>query len=181
MKARKMSHLVGLGLWMLLAGVYAMPSAFAHTETHPPRVTVKYDHPQKFTESVKSRAFTGSADNDDYLPRLKRYIQTRAAKILAPGERLDIVITDIDRAGNYEPWLGPSYSRVRIIRDVYPPRIDLHFRLLGADGQVIREGTRKLRDPGFLHTGAPGPGDSDSLRFEKRLIDRWLRRGTASL
>lgn len=181
MNARKMIQRTGLALMLGVMGLYAAPSALAHTETPAPRVIVKYEHPQKFTESVKSRAFTGTADTDDYLQRLKAYMQKRAEKILAPGERLDIVVTDIDRAGNFEPWLGPDYSRVRIIRDVYPPRIDLRFKLIGADGKVIREGVRKLRNPGFMTTDIPGPGSTDPLRFEKRLIDRWLRQGTASL
>jgi hypothetical protein len=56
--------------------------------------------------------------------------------------------------------------------DIYPPRIDLTFRLAGGDGKLIREGERKLRDPAFL-LGANDYPD-DPLRYEKALIDRWL-------
>ena len=91
------------------------------------------------------------------------------------------MITDVDLAGDFEPWRGPDFTRVRVIRDIYPPRIDLDFRLIGADGRVLREGKRKLRDPGFLTTGAIGPGSTDPLRYEKRMIDRWFAKGSERL
>ena len=47
--------------------------------------------------------------------------------------------------------------------------------LHGADGAVLAQGERRLADPGFLQ-GAARLDDSDPLRFEKRLIDDWLRR-----
>ena len=63
----------------------------------------------------------------------------------------------------------------RIVRDIYPPRMTVQFRHLGADGRVIAEGERKLTDPAFL-IGATPIDSSDPLRFEKRMIDSWLRR-----
>lgn len=139
------------------------------------RVSVTYQNPQQFTEARKSRPFAGRHD-DDYLKPLKAYFEKRGEKILAPGQRLDIVITDVDLAGDFEPWRGPEYAHVRIIRDIYPPRIDLKFKLIGADGQVLREGTRSLRDLAFLTHSGP-PGDTDPLRFEKHMIARWLAKG----
>ncbi|MDE2316203.1 MAG: DUF3016 domain-containing protein, partial [Xanthomonadaceae bacterium] len=93
-----------------------------------------------------------------------------------PGERLAIVVTDIDRAGNFEPWRPYPMSEVRIIKDIYPPRIDLRFQLFDASGKVIREGTRKLRDLGFM-SDSIATSSSDNLRYEKALLDRWLRKG----
>ena len=81
-------------------------------------------------------------------------------------------ITDVDLAGDFEPQ-QPYVNEVRIVKDIYPPRIDLRFRLVDGAGRVLKEGTRTLRDPSFLLRGA---GDSgDALRFEKSMIDRWLQ------
>lgn len=63
-----------------------------------------------------------------------------------------------------------------MVRDIYPPRIDLHFRLVGPDGQVLKEGDRKLQDPAYLMTSTAVPFSTDPLRFEKALLDAWLRR-----
>jgi hypothetical protein len=63
---------------------------------------------------------------------------------------------------------------VRIVRDVCPPRIDLRFRLTGADGVMVKDGERKLRDMAFLMSTVSYR--DDPLRYEKALIDTWLER-----
>ncbi|MDE2087005.1 MAG: DUF3016 domain-containing protein [Xanthomonadaceae bacterium] len=145
-------------------------------KTTPGNVSVRYDHPEHFTETRKVRALAPMRADEDYLKVLKSYIEQRASKMLPPGERLAIVVTDIDRAGNFEPWRPYPMSEVRIIKDIYPPRIDLRFQLFDASGKVIREGTRKLRDPGFM-SDSIATSSSDNLRYEKALLDRWLRKG----
>ncbi|MBA2079701.1 DUF3016 domain-containing protein [Rhodanobacter sp. PCA2] len=170
---------------MTLLGMPAMaaaatpPAATADTATAA-NVTVTYDQPEKFTETRKLRSLAPTRLDDGYLKTLKTYIETRAGKMLPPGDRLDIVVTDIDRAGSFEPWRRGTMQEVRIIKDIYPPRIDLHFRLLDASGKVIREGERKLRDPGFMSSGG-ATSSNDSLRYEKALLDRWLRKGPDQL
>ena len=49
----------------------------------------------------------------------------------------------------------------------------------GADGRVLAQGERKLTDLAFLIGSAP-LDSSDPLRFEKRMIDAWLRRELAT-
>lgn len=169
-----MTRRITLSAW-LAAAMLAAPAAMAATAPSP-SVSVTYDHPEQFAETREERALAPTRASNDYLTTLKHYIETRAGKALAPGERLDIVVTDVDRAGSFEPWHGGQMREVRVIKDIYPPRIDLHFKLLDAHGAVIREGSRKLRDPGFLTSGTAA-ADSDGLRYEKRLIDRWLRNG----
>ena len=63
---------------------------------------------------------------------------------------------------------------VRVMREIYPPRMTLNVRITGADGQVLSEGERKLSDMSYLQNSRPS--DTDNLRFEKRMIDDWLRR-----
>lgn len=142
--------------------------------------TVRYDHPENFTETKEVRAFAPMRADSGYLETLKRHIEKQAATELGQGQTLDIVVTDIDRAGSYAPSIG-SLQPVRVVENVYPPRITLHFRLLDSQGQVIREGDRKLTDLGFLYDSPGGFSNTDPLRYEKRLVDRWLARGPAKL
>ena len=75
----------------------------------------------------------------------------------------------------FVPGTAPGdEADIRIVKDIYPPRMTLRFVVKGADGQVLAEGERKLVDHGFL-TGT-NVNSNDSLRYEKRLIDDWLRR-----
>ena len=165
---------------LAIAAALALGLAGPSFATAPARVTVTYDHPERFTETRETKAFAPMRADDSYLDTLKKYIEQRAGKVLADGQQLQIVITDVDRAGSYEPWRGPRLSDVRIVKDIYPPRINLHFRLLDASGAVLHEGDRTLRDPAFLSSGGNATS-TDSLRYEKRMIDRWLQRGPDKL
>jgi hypothetical protein len=165
-------------LRLLCVACVTLVCVVAHAATPPDNVNVRYKDPQHFTEA-KRDVGVHLIDPAAYLKPLQAYIAQRASRILTPGQRLDIEVTDVDRAGEYEPWRGPRFNDVRIIKDIYPPRIDLDFTLYGADGKVLREGSRKLRDPTFLNHNMAS--DQDPLRYEKSLIDLWLRKGTGKL
>lgn len=139
-----------------------------------PAVEVTYVEPEKFTD-VQDHFGGSQKPNEHYLRQLKEHLERRASKRLAEGQRLTVTITDIDMAGDFEPWRSPQFQDVRIIKDIYPPRIDLSFRLTDANGQVIAEGERELRDLNFnmRTTGLPS---NDTLRHEKALLDDWLAR-----
>ena len=158
----------------------AAQAAMSATPASEARVSVTYVDPEKFSEA---REF-GQEDryNDtDYLKSLKTHLIKRATKMLPPGDRLEVSITDIKLAGGFEPWHGPNFRYVRFMKDVYPPRIDLTFKLIGSDGKVLREGSRKLRNLGYLQSGLARPGDTDPLRYDKGLLDSWLRKGPEKL
>ncbi len=137
------------------------------------RVHVSWTDPAAFTE-VRDSHGRGMLRATDWLGRLQKHVVTRADTLLPPGQSLDVTFTDIKLAGAFEPWRGPNFDDVRIVKDIYPPRITLRFTRRGADGQVIDEGERTLRDAAFLSRGTPNT--SDTLRYEKRLLDDWLRR-----
>lgn len=164
-----------------LAAAFAVP-AFAARVTDPelPRsldadgpVTVSWTDPQAFSEIRYSRN-RFEAERGDWVRGIARHLAKRAAGALGPGERLDVVITDIELAGDFEPGAGRS-DGVRIVRDIYPPRIDLSYTLYDASGDVADSGERSLRDIGFLHRQAGTVGSGDPLRHEKRLVDAWVR------
>ncbi len=165
-----------LGLMPILAG--AVPATPADSTDQ--RVHVTYAEPQNFSEN-RSYGYQDHYNGVHYLEPLRAYLIKRAAPLLAAGQRLDVTITDIQLAGGYEPWQGPSWSHVRIMSNRYPPRIDLSFRWIGSDGKVLREGSRKLFNLAYLDSGTAMIGSSDPLRYDKALIDRWLRRGLQHL
>ncbi len=60
------------------------------------------------------------------------------------------------------------------MRAIYPRPTAVDFKLFGPEGQVLAQGSRKLSDLGYLQR-TMRPTNSDSLRYEKQLIDDWLR------
>jgi len=133
-------------------------------------VQVQYVHAEEFAD-VGNRRFSDERIRAAYLEQLRGHLVKRAAALLTAGEVLNVSITEVDMAGEFEAWRPPS-GEARIVKDIYPPRIDLSFRLAADDGKLIKEGARQLRDPAFL-AGANRYPD-DPLRYEKALIDRWL-------
>ncbi|MGE8216504.1 hypothetical protein D3C87_805400 [compost metagenome] len=137
-------------------------------------VQVQWTDPAQFTE-IRSSTNRFEAERGDWVQQLAKYVRTAAGKQLQPGQQLEVTITDIKRAGDYEPWHGPRSNDIRVLRDVYPPRITLTYTLKDAQGQVLGEGERKLTDNGYLHNIGM-QSDTDPLRYEKRLLDDWVRR-----
>lgn len=97
---------------------------------------------------------------------------------MAAGLTLDVRMTNIDLAGEFEPWRGPQFDRVRIMREIYPPRVALEFRLTDAGGAVVKEGQRVLLDQVYLSSAALNNGDA--LYYDKLLLGDWLRREFAT-
>lgn len=116
---------------------------------------------ERFTDGEKSDIET-----------LESHVQQRAARLLGSGERLAVEITHLDRAGRLEPW-RQGLDNVRVVRDVYPARIELDFRFTGTDGALLKEGRRSLSG---LPVAAAAPYGNDPLRYERALLDDWLER-----
>ena len=133
------------------------------------RVAVSWADPASFSEH--SCDFIPGGNDTSWVGELAKYTRQRAERVLPAGAHLDVRFIDIDRAGECFP--SPGMRDIRIVKDIYPPRIVLHYRLSG-DGATASEGEAKLFDPAFMMGSTPL--DADPRRFEKRLIDDWLRK-----
>ncbi len=137
---------------------------------HAASATVEFLKPDDFTDAGRRH---GYVDRDSTLEAIRRHLVAQAAKKLPADETLAISVTDVDLAGSFEPWQRYS-NEIRVVKDIYPPKIDLRFKLTRADGSVVKEGERSLRDPGFLSGTTSYP--NDNLKYEKTMLDEWLER-----
>lgn len=137
-------------------------------------VAVRWSDPAAFTE-LRYSGNTFEARRGNWVVEIAEHVRRSAERRLPAGERLDVEILDIRRAGNFEPWRGIQYDHVRFMTDLYPPRMTMRVRRLGRDGAVIDDREVALRDAAYLM--GPGSGfDHDPLRFEKHMIERWAQR-----
>jgi hypothetical protein len=166
-----------LALWLgSIAPLFAAAATPAESS-----VSVTFVNPGQFTES-RMYGRQDRFNRIDYLAQLKAYLVKQGQAVLKPGQSLHVDITDIQLAGAYEPWRGPRWDYVRIMRDIYPPRIDLDFKLVDQDGNVLREGKRALRDMDYLHSSVGVQAASGApLYYDKALLRRWLVRGPDKL
>ena len=160
-----------LGALAGLAAISAVMAAEAPAKTDT-RVEVTFTSPEKFTD-VRDAYAASEMGRQGILDQIRDYLVSQGDKYVSPGQKLTVTFTDIDLAGDFEPWRGSQGMDVRIVKDIYPPKMDLEFKLTGADGAVIKEGKRQLRDLAFM--SKLSLNQNDMLRFEKALLEDWMR------
>lgn len=160
---------------IVAAGVLLAPAAvpFAADQPSAGVVQVTYIRPETFRDVGDNGRVTTDKRRDTLLGELARHVERNAAPRIPAGSTLSIAVTDVDMAGDFEWWHGPRSDHIRIVKDVYPPRIKLDFRLADAAGGAIAEGRRELTDLSFMTNVEYR---NDLLRYEKKLIDDWLER-----
>lgn len=151
----------------------ALGLAVSAAGAQDPRVSVVWANPERYTD-LKVTCVSRDADARALMDELTRFLQEAGARRVPEGQRLAITVANIDMAGEIETWRTPGRCDLRLMRDIYPPRIDLQFKLTAADGAEVRAGTRQLRDISYLTHAAPVT--ADQLRYEKALLLDWLQR-----
>lgn len=136
MKTNKLLLLGLRGLLPLLAGRAAPPAAGGN-------VDVVFFEPRKFTD-VRDRAI-GNCEDTSCLDQLRDPLVAQARPIVPVGGILAVTFTDVDMAGDFEPWQGFRWDEIRVVKEIYPPRLQLAFWLTDASGEIVKEGGRDLR------------------------------------
>ncbi|HSS27957.1 MAG TPA: DUF3016 domain-containing protein [Usitatibacter sp.] len=144
-------------------------ASLAGAPAYAAQAKVEFVKPESFTDAGRNYAGREAEDN---LHRLASHITAKAGKGLPADQTLEVRVTDVDLAGYYDPRQTFTHE-VRIVKDIYPPRIKLRFRLSRADGSVVAEGERNLTDRNFLTHAQRYP--LDGLGYEKTLLDTWFR------
>lgn len=149
------------------------PSTPLHALPIDGPVSVCWRDPATFSETRVNRGEL-LRQRDRWVDALMRSLHAEAGRRLPAGHTVRIEVVDVRRAGDYEPWQGIDYQHVRILRDVYPPRITLRYMLRDAAGNMVSEGEDRLSGIDHLQIGSAV--DSDPLRHEKRLLRDWAAR-----
>ena len=164
MKTSLLCALLGL----LAAGaspVWAAPAA--------PRAEVIYDHPEKVTD-VKDAFLPTDKGSAAILRDLSTFLVQQADHFVPAGSKLKLTFTDIDLAGDFEPWRGERFDDIRIVKDIYPPHFKFSYTLTDASGRVVRSGREDITDMFFQNRVTLDR--LDPLRYEKQILQDWMRR-----
>lgn len=175
MKTRQTISLLTAALGLGLATLQAAKSESGQAAKPPAdagRVQVVFQDPDKFTD-VKDAQMESEKGRDSILDEIRKFIVDRAPDYLSPGLRLVVTFSDIDLAGDYEPWRMPPASDIRIVKAIYPPRMDFTYKVIDEKtGATVKEGREELRDLAFqtrltIHR-------DDPLRYEKDMLQSWM-------
>lgn len=147
--------------WIAFALMAAAASASAD-------VQVSFIRPEKFTDTKDNSGFRQL----DVLKDIEVHLVAQAEKRL-PGRDVRFEVSDVDLAGEVEPFLLRG-QWLRVMRTVTSPSIELSWEVREA-GRVVQQGKARLRDMNY-QDGFNIYFSGDSLRYEKRMIDRWMQR-----
>src|ERR1700712_5358077 len=135
MKTRLLLPLLAGLAW----GTGFVTQASAATAKTTDNVTVVFQNPDNFTDAKESHTnFTNTASLDE----LQTYLQQTASRLIPEESKLMVTFIDLDLAG----MIRPDKDNIRVMTGVTPPRAHIKFQLVGAGGQIINEGERKMNE-----------------------------------
>jgi len=95
---------------------------------------------------------------------------TKLAESLPEGQVLKIEVTDVDLAGDTH---AGGINNMRIVKDIYFPRMNFSYQLVNADGSEIIAAEVVAKDMNFMRSSSL-KYRNDSLRYEKKMLDDWF-------
>lgn len=131
--------------------------------------TVSFLHPERFRDF--EAASPAAAAWEPSAAELERFIQAKARAILPAGQTLELTVTDVDLPGR----IHRGGRNLRVMDSHGSSEVRFDFRLLAADGGVLREGSERLvRNPaqGSVSTRS----DPSGQRVIHEALGLWLRR-----
>lgn len=155
---------VKAALSLIISFALIAPSAMAAD------VEVKWIKPDKFRDVRASN----NESRKRFLERTIKQFETHFAKMaeeLPANQTLKIEVTDVDLAGDVNYG---GIDRIRIVKDIYFPRIEFSYELVNADQSSVISGEETLKDMSFLR-GNNLKYRNDSLGYEKKLLDEWFK------
>jgi len=100
-----------------------------------------------------------------------------AKKYLKEGEVLTITFTDIDMAGDIQPWRNRHNADIRYIESIYLPRLKITYVLKNAAGEVVAEGEESLSDLSYqMNSMAHMRTQYLHFFYENDLLKNWARK-----
>jgi len=131
-------------------------------------VEVKWSNPDKYTDID-----AGEGHRKHFKERVFKSFEehfVKMAALLPEHQKLVLDITDLDLAGDVN--FGGT-RRIRIVKDLFFPRLEFNYQLLNADNSVVKSAEVSLKDMSFLiHNGLKYR--SKSFGYEKEMFDKWF-------
>lgn len=134
-------------------------------------VQVTFTNPEKFLDASPHRY--GAKERDATLQKLARHMQGQGARYLKPGQILKIEVLNVDLAGRVEWWHANAHD-LRIMRDIDSPAMKVRYSL-EENGVVLASAEEWIADRMYLMGASVLGGSSDSLKYEKAMLNDWFR------
>lgn len=140
------------------------------------KLAFEFEEPSEFTDFSVS-GLTEERTLPIFEAELDQERERLGEKYLGEDETLTIRFTDIDMAGDIQPWRNRVNADIRYVEAIYPPRLVFTYELTDADGDVVRSGEESIKDLAFqMNAVASIRSRNSSFYYEITLLEDWLRK-----
>lgn len=136
------------------------------------QVKVNWQDPDKYTD-IRPTNETKDAFRQRVFDALDEVFRDNA-KTLPENYLLEINVTNLDLAGDTNVIQPRNGHDIRLVKDIYWPRMSLQFSLKDDAGTVISEGKANLSDMNFLFTHRVGTSHT-GFEYEEKMINNWFK------
>ena len=151
---------------VILLSVFSMLSFSAYAA----KVEVEWVSPDKYSD-IRNGEENRSYFRENLFYNIEKKLGKLAEK-LPENQQLKVSISDVDLAG--EILMNRGYL-LRVIKQLYSPRIKFSYQLLDENNQVIKHGEEDFRDTNFmLHNHARYR--NEQFGYEKHLLEKWFKK-----
>ncbi len=155
------------------AGVFVAAMVFS-ASVFAGEAKITWQNPDKYTD-IKS----GNQGQKSMLKSIDKSFSkefTELAAKLPAGYQLLATVTDLDLAGEVDPIPSRTMDQIRVLKDLYFPKMTFDYQVLNAGGVVVLEGKAvTLKDMQYL-SGLPSTRSSDSYYYERKMLRDWFMR-----
>jgi hypothetical protein len=141
------------------------------------QVEVTWDNYGKYTD-IKPVNQSRTKFANRVFSELTEYMQELVEE-MAPGQKMLMTVTNLDLAGQVFPanfvGLGSGGDDVRLVKNIYIPRIAFSYELHDKNGNVVSAADVDLKDMGFNNRHNPF-FSHEFLRYEKNMLRSWFKR-----
>lgn len=139
--------------------------------THDGNLAIIWKDPSQYSD-IESTTWLQSKFGPYLFSELTDELGRVTNKVLSKNQKLDLMVTNVDLAGDVQPTFGASVNDIRVVSDLYPPKISFDYSL-SQDGKVIMSGSEKIQNMGFLF--GIQPITSQPFPYESKLLTKWFK------
>jgi hypothetical protein len=141
---------------------------FMQASVQAASVEIKWTEPDKYRDIYPGND-TKKSFRESVFGGLNEHL-IQLAEAIPDRFTLKINVTDIDLAGDTHL---AGINQIRIIKEMYSPRMNFTFELLDEKGLVVHSGDEKLKDLNFM-MGSSLKYRNRFLGYEKNMLDDWF-------
>jgi len=153
---------------LLLTAIAFSASVFAG------EAKVTWQNPEKYTD-IRS----GNQSQKSMLKSIDKSFGKEFSELaskLPAGYQLLVTVTDLDLAGEVDPIPSRMMDQIRVLKDLYFPRITFDYQILSSGGvSVLEAKALTLKDMQYL-SGTRSTRSSDSYYYERKMIRDWFNK-----